>query len=170
MVKVGVSTKRRHNSATVTQNSRRSANLRPNISETNILSGFYSDALLALRQICTDQPRKIWTLVRGASGLADQATLFEFATRQPTNGDSMTVIKQFISFAINENSPMPWCTHFHRALGANVRGAITRDGIVPTRLICWRVNSLYVFQRPFTRYVSKASGTRSGQLFFRHLT
>ena len=57
--------------------------------------------LVALRQLFPDQAREIWVLVHGAGALVDQAALLEFAKRQSTRGDEVTLVEQLVAFTIN---------------------------------------------------------------------
>src|SRR6267143_1976559 len=63
----------------------------------------------------------------------------------------MILIEHFVGFSVKENAPIPWCTKFNRALGANACGAVAGNSVVPTRILMEGIECVYVFVKSLAR-------------------
>src|SRR6266550_2191778 len=118
----------------------------------------FRDLLIAPGQTLADDAREIRILVRGARAFVDQAALFQFGEGQPSSGDGVILIEHFVGFSIKKNAPIPWCTKFNRALGANACGAVARNGVVPARLLVQGIESVNVFAKSLARLIWGSQG------------
>src|SRR5204862_6806694 len=71
--------------------------------------------------------------------------------KKATCSNVVTLIKHFVRFAIQEQSPIPWHALVDGPLCANVSRAVACDGVVPTRVISQNVDRVHVFEKPGAR-------------------
>src|SRR5207249_7326947 len=77
--------------------------------------------------------------------------LLQFGEGQPSSGEGVILIKHLVGLSIEKNAPIPWCTKFNRALGANACGAVAGNSVVPTRILVQGVDGGYIFAKSLSR-------------------
>src|SRR6266487_6819772 len=69
----------------------------------------------------------------------------------------MTLIHQFVAFAVEQDAPIPRHALPGWMLRADARSAVSGDGVVPARLVPQRVERMDVFKKTFARVFGRNS-------------
>src|ERR671925_1606377 len=100
----------------------------------------FGGELIAVRQTFANCAREIRVLVRSPRAIINQTTPFQFGEGQPSSSDGVTLVQQFVSFAIEQNSPIPRRALVHGTLSSNARRTIMGNRVVPARMVSQDVN------------------------------
>ena len=89
----------------------------------------------------SNEPGKIFSLVRRFGARIDMTALFQFGERH-IGHNAAALVEQFVPEAIHQNTPVPRRAVRSGSLGANRGGAIVAYGVIPLRLLAQMVRSV----------------------------
>jgi hypothetical protein len=99
---------------------------------------------------CTHKAREVWVFVGRACAFVDPTALLEFGERETAGGDEVALIQHFVTLAIEQDAPIPRHSLVGGTLGADARGAVGGDGIIPAWMSAEGVERMYVFEESLT--------------------
>src|SRR5436189_11237 len=69
--------------------------------------------------------------------------------RKPICDDEVALVHQFITFAIEQDAPIPWYALLRWVLRSDACGAVGGNGVIPTRFVPQSVERMDVFEETF---------------------
>src|SRR6266705_2195159 len=78
----------------------------------------------------------------------------------------MALIQQFVAFAVEQDAPIPWHALVGWMLGADARGAVGGDGVIPAWFVPQSVERMDVFKETFARVRWRNGGAVKIDIFF----